>query len=67
MSSAVPSQAHHGAYVKFHGRSIMDKAINSLLGIVEGISLDGVVNPVELGFLNIWLAEHQELADGNCS
>lgn len=48
-------------YHAFTGRARLDKAINSLLGIVDGIAIDGVVNDAELAFLDLWLAEHSEL------
>lgn len=47
----------------FHRRSILDKSINSLVGIVEGITIDRQINASELRFLTTWLAEHQELQD----
>lgn len=53
---------HHG-YLKFTGRSRLEKSINSLLGIIEGISVDSLINRTEVEFLNLWLAEHQELKD----
>lgn len=62
MSLGVTGRVDRADYFAFGGKSRMDQAVNSLLGIVEGISLDGVVNPVELGFLNTWLAEHHQLA-----
>lgn len=51
----------HQPYLKFHGRARLDKAINSLLGIIEGIAIDGSINSVELSFLNLWLSEHADL------
>lgn len=53
----------HVPYAKFTKRSQIDKSINSLLGIVEGISIDASINASELGFLNLWLSEHLELKD----
>ncbi|MBP6748814.1 MAG: BRCT domain-containing protein [Xanthomonadaceae bacterium] len=44
---------------KFMGKATLDKSINSLLGIIEGISIDGSINEAELGFLNIWLESHR--------
>jgi len=40
----------------------MDKAINSLLGILEGIAIDSLLNEQETGYLATWLIEHQEYA-----
>lgn len=44
-----------------HGKSRLDKAINSLLGIIEGVSIDGKVTEDELRFLDLWLSEHRAL------
>jgi len=51
----------HLPYLKFNGKARLDKAVNSLMGIVEGIAIDGAINDVELGFLSLWLSEHEEL------
>lgn len=51
---------HHG-YFMFTGRSRIEKSINSLLGIVEGISVDSIINSTEVEFLDLWLGEHREL------
>ena len=40
----------HSGYLKFNGRSRLDKAINTLLGIVEGIAVDSSINGQELGY-----------------
>jgi hypothetical protein len=48
-------------YFKFTTRSRLDKSINSLVGIVEGIAIDGSINQSELRFLQLWLDEHAEL------
>lgn len=53
----------HRGYFKLTGRSRLDKSINSLLGIIEGISVDSIINRAEVEFLNLWLEEHQELKD----
>ena len=53
----------HRSYFKFTGRSRLEKSINSLLGIIEGISVDSIINRTEIEFLNLWLEEHQELND----
>lgn len=50
-------------YMRFTSRSRLDKAINSLLGLIEGIAIDGIINTSEHGLLNIWLAEHNEYRD----
>jgi tellurite resistance protein len=53
----------HREYFKFTGRSRLDKAINSLVGLVEGISIDSTINESEIGFLNLWLQENREVRD----
>lgn len=55
----------HRGYLHFHGKSRLDKAINSLLGIVEGISIDGKITHAELCFLELWLTEHRGLREGH--
>lgn len=50
-------------YIKFTAKSRLDKAVNSLLGIIEGIAIDGLINAMELNFLEMWLAEHAELRE----
>ncbi len=53
----------HRGYFKFTARSRLEKSVNSLLGIIEGISVDSIINRAEVEFLNLWLEEHQELKD----
>lgn len=55
--------SEYQGYARFTTRSRLDKSINTLLGLVEGIAIDGLVNNKEVGLLNIWLSEHQELRD----
>jgi hypothetical protein len=50
-------------YFKFTSKARLDKAINALIGIVEGIAIDGHINTLELDYLNLWLAEHEEVSD----
>jgi len=50
-------------YAKFAGRSRLDKCLNSLLGLIEGISIDALINNAEIEFLASWLQEHEELKD----
>jgi len=47
-------------YYRFTGRSRLDKAINTLVGLVEGISIDGVINAKEQRLLQLWLNEHEQ-------
>ncbi len=51
----------HKTYLKFTGRSRLEKAVNSLLGIVEGIAVDASINSREIAFLETWLADHREV------
>lgn len=53
----------HRNYFKFTGRSRIDKSVNSLLGIIEGISIDREINAAEIDFLNLWLEDKAELRD----
>lgn len=51
------------SYFKFTGRSRIDKSINSLLGIIEGIAIDSEINSTEIDFLHLWLEDKLELRD----
>lgn len=51
----------HLQYAKFTSRARIEKSVNSLLGIVEGIVIDSAINSSELSFLNLWLAEHADV------
>ena len=51
----------HREYFKLTGRSRLDKAVNSLIGLVEGISIDGCINESELAFLRLWLQENHDV------
>lgn len=50
-------------YAKFTSRARLDRSISSLLGIIEGIAIDGHINELEVSYLSIWLEEHEELRD----
>lgn len=39
---------------------MMSKALKSLVGIVEGIAIDGEISKQEISYLANWLEEHQE-------
>jgi hypothetical protein len=45
----------HDAYRRFTGKAEFEKAVNSLIGIVEGIAIDAKINEAEVGFLQAWL------------
>ena len=51
------------SYFKFTSKARLDKSINSLLGIIEGISIDGLLNDDEMKFLARWIRDHQERAE----
>lgn len=53
----------HLKYAKFTSRARLEKSVNSLLGIVEGIVIDSSINNSEVSFLNLWLAEHIDVRD----
>jgi hypothetical protein len=48
-------------YFAFTRRSRLEKSINSLIGLIEGIAIDGAINGPEIVFLNRWLADHEEV------
>ncbi|ROZ63435.1 BRCT domain-containing protein [Ramlibacter sp. WS9] len=56
--------ADHVNHFKFTTRARLDKSINSLVGIVEGVAIDGAINHSEVSFLRMWFDEHVELQ--NC-
>lgn len=37
---------------------MIEKAVKSLLGILAGISIDGIINEIELNYLNNWISEN---------
>ena len=49
-------------YFRFTGKGRLDKSINSLLGLLEGIAIDGQVTPGEVAMLGMWLADHRDVA-----
>lgn len=51
----------HQKYFKFTSRARIEKSVNSLLGLVEGIAIDSTINSSEISFLNLWLAEHDDV------
>jgi NAD-dependent DNA ligase len=48
-------------YYRFTGRARLEKALNSLIGLVEGISIDGVINEREVDYVRSWLSENRQL------
>jgi hypothetical protein len=51
----------HEPYVQYTSKARMDKAINTLIGVVEGISIDAKINDLEIEFLRQWVEEHQDI------
>ncbi len=51
------------SYFRFTGKSRLEKSINSLLGLLEGIAIDGHVTSGEIAMLRIWLSDHEDVAD----
>ena len=49
-------------YFHFTGKGRLEKSINSLLGLLEGIAIDGRVTSGEVAILRTWLADHQDVA-----
>jgi hypothetical protein len=50
------------SYFHITSKARLEKSINSLLGIIEGISSDAKINPREVGFLRDWVGEHLAIA-----
>jgi NAD-dependent DNA ligase len=61
--SGVVLHPDHRKFIKFTSRAQLEKSVNSLLGLVEGIAIDSSINQAEISFLNMWLAEHADLRD----
>jgi len=55
MSSDHISPQEESDYVIFGGRQRRDKAMSTLIGILEGINADGVINSAECSELDQWL------------
>lgn len=53
----------HLEYARFTSRARLEKSVNSLLGLIEGIAIDSSVNQSEVSFLNLWLDEHADVRD----
>lgn len=48
---------------KFVGKADFEKSLNSLLGMVEGITIDGTINESEIQFLENWINDNRVRAD----
>ncbi len=53
--------SEHAPYLRFTSRSRLQKSINSLLGLIDGIAIDGDISTTEIGFLQNWIDEHQDV------
>lgn len=51
----------HIPYFAFTPKSRLDKAIKSLAGIIEGISIDAEINEKELSFLSDWVRDCEDV------
>ncbi|HMM13056.1 MAG TPA: BRCT domain-containing protein [Parvibaculum sp.] len=49
----------HRTYFRFTGRLRIEKSVNSLMGLVEGIAIDEMINGRELDFLHMWIDDHK--------
>lgn len=54
--------SEHNGYFRFTGKGRLDKSINSLLGLLEGIAIDKKVSEGEIVMLRMWLEDHQDVA-----
>ncbi|RNJ48467.1 BRCT domain-containing protein [Methylocystis hirsuta] len=55
----------HRNYYRFTSKHRVQKAINSLVGIIDGISIDAEINDREIAFLELWLNENREIASAH--
>lgn len=51
----------HHSYIRFAGPQRLERTINTLVGLVEGVSLDGHINKEEVALLQTWINENQLL------
>jgi len=55
----------HHEYARFTSRARLEKSVNSLLGLIEGIAIDSSINQSEVAFLDWWLTEHADARDNH--
>jgi len=48
-------------YYRFTSKSRLDKDLNELFGIVEGIAIDGRINEKEIAYLQAWLRKNEDV------
>ena len=51
----------HKPYLRFAGPQRLERTINTLIGLVEGISIDGCITKDEVALLQSWFNENQIL------
>jgi len=51
----------HIPYFTFTPKSRLDKAVKSLAGIIEGISIDAQISKREISFLSNWVHECEDV------
>lgn len=55
----------HAPYYRLAGKSRLEKSVNSLLGLVEGIAIDRAINRGEIEFLRLWIEEHADVRNSH--
>lgn len=50
-------------YLSYMSRAIIERSVNTLVGLLRGINIDQIINQSELSFLQQWIYEHQHLAN----
>ncbi|HPS02350.1 MAG TPA: BRCT domain-containing protein [Candidatus Sumerlaeota bacterium] len=53
----------HEKYEVLTGSLRTARGFNSLLGVIEGIAIDGIANETEKAYLLLWMEEHQALCE----
>lgn len=53
--------ADQSRYVRFTGPARVEKAANTLSGLLTGLAADSVINTLEISHLRQWLHEHRDL------
>ena len=51
----------HRPYIRFTGPQRLERTINTLIGFIEGIALDGCIAKEEVALLQSWFNENQIL------
>jgi NAD-dependent DNA ligase len=52
----------HKPFIQSARKYRTEKACHSLAGILEGIVIDNQINPLEIEYLKIWLADHKDIS-----